>query len=270
MNAGLNIKMIVAFGATLLIGASIAAAIRGGKLTRDLPEKKAEAEKAAAGAKAEKGGAEKNAEDPHAGHDMSGKKAEKSDEADPHAGHDMTGKGGAKNEPPTVIDLKNEKCPVMGGTAQADIYTDYEGVRIHWCCPGCDSTFKKNPKKYLKKLGIDDLDAYKKKHGSKKTGEAAGGDDESRMSAPPDKAPIIDLKNEKCPVMGGKAQADVYTDYQGVRIHWCCPGCDRTFMKDPKKYLKKLGIDDLDAYKKKHRAEKPKKPKKKTRGKKGA
>ncbi|MBT9555794.1 MAG: YHS domain-containing protein [Myxococcales bacterium] len=62
-------------------------------------------------------------------------------------------------------------------------------------------------------------------------------------------ADIIDLSNENCPVMGGKAEADVYIDYEGVRVHFCCPGCDRRFLKDPDKYLKVLGIDDLSKFK---------------------
>ena len=63
---------------------------------------------------------------------------------------------------------------------------------------------------------------------------------------------VIDLKNEKCPVMGGDAKADVYTDYKGLRIHFCCPGCDKTFLKSPAEYLAKLGITDIDEYKRKH------------------
>jgi len=63
-----------------------------------------------------------------------------------------------------VLDLKNAKCPVMGGDAKADVYTDYEGLRIHFCCPGCDKTFLKSPKKYLAKLGITDIDEYKRTH----------------------------------------------------------------------------------------------------------
>ena len=166
-----------------------------------------------------------------------------------HAGEPGHGKhtgpehGAHKSAAVDIIDLKNEICPVMGGKALPDVYTDYEGVRIHWCCPGCDSTFKKDPKTYLKKLGIDDLDEFKRQHAAGKHG--------AHKSAAVD---IIDLKNETCPVMGGKALPDVYTDYEGVRIHWCCPGCDSTFKKDPKTYLKKLGIDDLDEFKRKSRA----------------
>ncbi len=43
-----------------------------------------------------------------------------------------------------------------------------------------------------------------------------------------------------CPVMGDKINKDVYVDYKGERIYFCCKGCPETFLKDPDKYLKKL------------------------------
>jgi YHS domain-containing protein len=43
-----------------------------------------------------------------------------------------------------------------------------------------------------------------------------------------------------CPVMGGKINQEVYTDYQGQRIYFCCAGCIGVFKKDPEKYLQKM------------------------------
>ena len=43
-----------------------------------------------------------------------------------------------------------------------------------------------------------------------------------------------------CPVMGGKINKEVYTDYQGQRIYFCCAGCIGVFKKDPEKYLQKM------------------------------
>jgi len=51
-----------------------------------------------------------------------------------------------------IIDLKNKKCPVMGGDTTKDAFIIYEGKKIYFCCPGCDKTFLQNPEKYLKKL----------------------------------------------------------------------------------------------------------------------
>jgi YHS domain-containing protein len=43
-----------------------------------------------------------------------------------------------------------------------------------------------------------------------------------------------------CPVMGGKIDKEIFTDYDGKRIYFCCKGCPPEFAKDPAKYVKKL------------------------------
>jgi YHS domain-containing protein len=43
-------------------------------------------------------------------------------------------------------------CPVLGGNVDKNVYADYQGKRIYFCCSGCDATFKKDPEKYMKKL----------------------------------------------------------------------------------------------------------------------
>jgi YHS domain-containing protein len=43
-----------------------------------------------------------------------------------------------------------------------------------------------------------------------------------------------------CPVMGGKINKDLYVDYKGMRVYFCCAACPKEFNKDPEKYIKKL------------------------------
>jgi len=43
-----------------------------------------------------------------------------------------------------------------------------------------------------------------------------------------------------CPVMGGKINKAIFTDYKGKRIYFCCPPCVKTFESDPEKYMKAL------------------------------
>lgn len=46
-----------------------------------------------------------------------------------------------------------------------------------------------------------------------------------------------------CPVMKGPrtiAPGDVYTEYRGMRVYYCCPGCQETFESDPERYLAEL------------------------------
>jgi YHS domain-containing protein len=44
------------------------------------------------------------------------------------------------------------KCPVLVGDIDKQVYADYKGKRIYFCCKGCDAEFKKEPEKYMKKL----------------------------------------------------------------------------------------------------------------------
>jgi YHS domain-containing protein len=43
-------------------------------------------------------------------------------------------------------------CPVMGGPINKNVYVDYQGQRLYFCCPACIDLFKKEPEKYLQKL----------------------------------------------------------------------------------------------------------------------
>jgi YHS domain-containing protein len=43
-------------------------------------------------------------------------------------------------------------CPVLAGNVDKSVYADYKGKRIYFCCKGCDTEFKKDPEKYMKKL----------------------------------------------------------------------------------------------------------------------
>jgi YHS domain-containing protein len=43
-----------------------------------------------------------------------------------------------------------------------------------------------------------------------------------------------------CPVMDANINKDLYADYQGQRVYFCCPACLELFQKDPEKYLKKM------------------------------
>jgi len=40
----------------------------------------------------------------------------------------------------------------MGGKIDRNVFADYAGKRVYFCCPGCEETFKKNPETYLAKL----------------------------------------------------------------------------------------------------------------------
>jgi len=95
-------------------------------------------------------------------------------------------------------------CPVMGGPINKEIYSDYNGKRIYFCCAGCEKTFQKNPEKYLNKM---------KEQG-------------------------VVLETVTCPVSGKTANLEISAEYQGKKVYFCCEGCKKEFLESPDKYLK--------------------------------
>jgi YHS domain-containing protein len=43
-------------------------------------------------------------------------------------------------------------CPVMGGPIDKNIFVEYKGKKVYFCCPSCKGQFEKDPEKYLSKL----------------------------------------------------------------------------------------------------------------------
>ena len=61
--------------------------------------------------------------------------------------------------------------------------------------------------------------------------------DEPGAAAP---AATAEIKQKTCPVMGGKIDPKVFTDYEGRRIYFCCAACVAKFKAEPDKYLAKV------------------------------
>jgi YHS domain-containing protein len=40
--------------------------------------------------------------------------------------------------------------------------------------------------------------------------------------------------------MGGMINKNVYADYQGNRVYFCCPPCLKEFQRSPDLYIKKM------------------------------
>ena len=43
-------------------------------------------------------------------------------------------------------------CPVMGGAIDKNVFVEYQGKKVYFCCTQCKGEFEKNPEKYLSKL----------------------------------------------------------------------------------------------------------------------
>lgn len=44
------------------------------------------------------------------------------------------------------------KCPVMDGAINKDIFVEYKGQKVYFCCPPCKEKFNAAPESYLSKL----------------------------------------------------------------------------------------------------------------------
>ena len=146
--------------------------------------------------------------------------------------------------------------PVVKGMA----VTDYNGVRFTYCCPGCDTTFVKDPQTAIDKaakagktVGVflfdpitrKPIDADKAKGGTSDykgvrfyfadASEKAAFDKEpAKFGALPKKEALY------CPVtkeaVASYAKASGYGDFAGTRYYLCCDECNEPFAKEPAKY----------------------------------
>lgn len=67
-----------------------------------------------------------------------------------HAGHDH-----ASMEEPAgdATAIAQTTCPVMDGNPiNKDIFVEYEGKKVYFCCAGCEDTFLADPQKYIAQL----------------------------------------------------------------------------------------------------------------------
>jgi YHS domain-containing protein len=118
----------------------------------------------------------------------------------------MAQKGTAKV---TVPFFGNKSCPVTGKPAKETLAVKHNGERIFVCCKKCVVKVKEKPAVY-----------HAKAYPSTK---------------------VVDIKNEKCPIMGGSTKGKKSsTVFQGRRVHYCCPMCDKKFRQEPSKHLAKL------------------------------
>jgi YHS domain-containing protein len=126
-------------------------------------------------------------------------------------------------------------CPVMGGAIDKKLYVDYQGKRIYMCCPGCKDAIAKDPEKYIKKLAsmgqsVEIIDSALAKQSPAPAQKA-----QAKQTA---ETKLIPQKT--CPVMGNPIDKNVFVDYKGHRVYFCCSMCPPKFKQDPEKYLKKL------------------------------
>jgi len=158
----------------------------------------------------------------------------------------------------------NAKCPIQGKAINPTKYVEADGQRAYFCCGGCVTKAKADPKAAI-------ASAYKepKAVGNKKcpvSGHAI--DDKGKEVTwqgqkvmlccgdcvePFNKSPFLyttaavygaeDLKNKNCPVMKVLEGEDEASDpstlavYQGKIVRLCCSECVPKFEESPDKFM---------------------------------
>jgi len=69
-----------------------------------------------------------------------------------------------------------------------------------------------------------------------------GGCKKSEPAAPPESEEVASAEIEQtiCPVMKGAINKNLFTEYKGKKVYFCCAGCKGKFEKEPEKYIAKL------------------------------
>jgi YHS domain-containing protein len=48
--------------------------------------------------------------------------------------------------------LEQKTCPVTGDPIDKNVFVEYQGKKVYFCCSDCKGEFEKNPEKYIGKL----------------------------------------------------------------------------------------------------------------------
>lgn len=102
----------------------------------------------------------------------------------------------ATSIPDKIVDVRYERCPIMGNEVDPEIATIFAGKVYHFCCKGCVESFKKDPVASIAKI--------------KDTVEV----------------PLtITNTDGKCPVMGGNATSEIFLIRGDKITFYCCAAC---------------------------------------------
>ena len=75
---------------------------------------------------------------------------------------------------------------------------------------------------------------------STSTTKSQEGQEHAAMKAEPAAESASVTEQKICPVMGNPIDKDVYVEYKGKKVYFCCPDCKAKFNADPEKYVAKL------------------------------
>ncbi|KAA3604473.1 MAG: YHS domain-containing protein [Planctomycetota bacterium] len=150
-------------------------------------------------------------------------------------------------------------CPISGKAIDKAVSVDYEGHRVYFCCKGCPKKFKEFPDAYLVKMMkakeapeniqstcvVSDQPLEAKEHYvevlNKKIYTCCT---KCQAKVAKDPASYLDKlegrqAQSKCPVSGSKVDKNVFVEYQGQKVYFCCSGCEGKFKAEADKVFTK-------------------------------
>ncbi len=172
-------------------------------------------------------------------------------QSDQQGDKSKAGNGGAADMSEAAFVPGQTRCPVSGEPINRQFFTEYQGKKVYFCCKDCIGPFTKDPQKFLAKLQAQGQPGAAQpppaEHGMHEhTGTPqpppAGEGGATTRPEQTGAAGVTDfiVGQATCPVMGNAIDKAVFTDYQGKRVYFCCPGCIEPFNKEPAKFLAKL------------------------------
>ena len=90
---------------------------------------------------------------------LNGCKKSEPQTSESHEGHDhaaMTAEPAEMVEAAKAVvaeAIEQKTCPIMAGNPiDKNLFTEYKGKKVYFCCPACKPKFEANPEKYIAKL----------------------------------------------------------------------------------------------------------------------
>ncbi len=61
--------------------------------------------------------------------------------------------GAKKTAEATAVSIEQTMCPIMDGNKiDKNVFVEYKGKKVYFCCSACKAKFEADPEKYISKL----------------------------------------------------------------------------------------------------------------------
>jgi YHS domain-containing protein len=99
----------------------------------------------------------------------------------------------------------NTTCPVSGEDIDHEVYAQVGNQKVYTCCKKCKGKVEADPEKFVAKAYPEDA--------------------------------AVEAGNTTCPESGEAVDPEVFTVWQGHKVHLCCAKCEAGFLEAPERKL---------------------------------